>query len=283
MAADPTALTAARVLLDQLGITPQDLYDTPPDSTRPVPTLAQYLPTVLAATTPSARASYSSYWNRALTAFGDRRLDDITATDIQALMLQVAATARRRRTSRDGHAAAEHLLLALRRVYRCARADRHIDIDHDPARRVARPRRLPSTRRALTAHQLTQITTAAATGGQDAPLDALLLRLHTETACRRGGALHLRLGDLDLDLCVLLFREKGGTQRWQPVSPPWPQRCCATPRTAGHTNPTTHCCAPAPTALSPTPATTRCGPVSTPPCHGQPPRTSAPTGYATPP
>jgi integrase/recombinase XerC len=46
-----------------------------------------------------------------------------------------------------------------------------------------------------------------------------VLRLHTETACRRGGALALRPQDLDPDQCLILLREKGETVRWQPVSP----------------------------------------------------------------
>jgi integrase len=59
----------------------------------------------------------------------------------------------------------------------------------------------------------------AATTGNDPELDTLLLRLHTETACRRGGALALRPADLDPDQCLILLREKGETVRWQPVSP----------------------------------------------------------------
>ncbi len=47
----------------------------------------------------------------------------------------------------------------------------------------------------------------------------LLLRLHTETACRRGGALALRPIDFDPDQCLVRLREKGETVRWQPVSP----------------------------------------------------------------
>jgi integrase/recombinase XerC len=50
-------------------------------------------------------------------------------------------------------------------------------------------------------------------------LDTLLLRLHTETACRRGGALALRPADLDSEQCLIRLREKGETVRWQPVSP----------------------------------------------------------------
>lgn len=55
--------------------------------------------------------------------------------------------------------------------------------------------------------------------GNDAILDALLLRLHTETACRRGGALATRLQDLDTDRCLIKLREKGSTVRWQPITP----------------------------------------------------------------
>ena len=46
-----------------------------------------------------------------------------------------------------------------------------------------------------------------------------LLRLHMETACRRGGALALRPHDLDPEQCLIRLREKGETVRWQPVSP----------------------------------------------------------------
>jgi integrase len=60
---------------------------------------------------------------------------------------------------------------------------------------------------------------AAATTGDDPELDTLILRLHTETACRRGGVLALRPADLDPEQCLVLLREKGETVRWQPVSP----------------------------------------------------------------
>ncbi|MFL6143531.1 MAG: tyrosine-type recombinase/integrase [Labedaea sp.] len=64
-----------------------------------------------------------------------------------------------------------------------------------------------------------EINTVARTSGNDTILDALLLRLHTETACRRGGALAIRLADLDPDRCLVRLREKGSTLRWQPISP----------------------------------------------------------------
>jgi integrase len=77
---------------------------------------------------------------------------------------------------------------------------------------------LPSTRRAVADTRLTEVNQTAAATGNDPALDSLLLRLHTETACRRGGALALRPQDLDPDQCLIFLREKGETVRWQPVS-----------------------------------------------------------------
>ena len=57
--------------------------------------------------------------------------------------------------------------------------------------------------------RLAEICQAAADGGDDPELDTLLLRLHTETACRRGGALALRPDDLDSGQCLIRLREKG--------------------------------------------------------------------------
>jgi hypothetical protein len=74
-------------------------------------------------------------------------------------------------------------------------------------------------RRAVPDSRLAQINEVAAATGNDPDLDTLLLRLHTDTACRRGGALALRLADLDPEQCLVLLREKGETTRWQPVSP----------------------------------------------------------------
>jgi integrase len=103
-------------------------------------------------------------------------------------------------------------------VYTRAIADALIGAGASPAHKVVKPRRLPSTRRALNPDELDEINLVARTCGNDVILDALLLRLHTETACRRGGALGLRLMDLDADWGLVRLREKGGTLRWQPIT-----------------------------------------------------------------
>jgi integrase len=81
------------------------------------------------------------------------------------------------------------------------------------------PRRAWARHSTTAAGRATGIQQVVASTGHDVALDALLLRPHIETACWRGGALGLRLGDLDRELCLVLLREKGGTHRWQPVSP----------------------------------------------------------------
>jgi integrase/recombinase XerC len=124
-----------------------------------------------------------------------------------------------RRNARSGRSAREHLVAALHCLYQCAVDDGLIGEADNPARKVAKPRRLPSTRRAVPEAGLAEINEVAAATGDDPELDTLLLRLHTETACRRGGALALRPADLDPDQCLVPLREKGETVRWQPVSP----------------------------------------------------------------
>ena len=93
-----------------------------------------------------------------------------------------------RRNARGGRSAEEHLVAALRCLYQRAVDDGLIAEADNPARKVAKPRRLPSTRRAVPDTRLAEINQAAGATGDDPELDTLPLRLHTETACRRGGA-----------------------------------------------------------------------------------------------
>ncbi|MCW3842125.1 site-specific integrase [Micromonospora yasonensis] len=150
-------------------------------------------------------------------AWGDRPVDAVAASDVEAMKQEMIATARSRRNSRNGRHAGEHVIAAARAFYSRAVADGLIGASASPAHRVAKPRRLPSTRRALTPHELEEINAVVRTSGNDVILDALLLRLHTESACRRGGALALRLVDLDRTNGLVRLTEKG-TVRWQPIS-----------------------------------------------------------------
>ena len=183
------------------------------------PTFAEYIPVVSAPVSDGCRRAYGSYWNRVTDQWGSRRIDEPTPSEIRQLVQHVRANVVPRRNSRGGRSAAEHLIAALRCMYKHAEEDGLITRADNPARKVDKPRRLPSTRRAVADTRLAEINHAAATTGDDPELDTLLLRLHTETACRRGGALALRPQDLDPEQCLILLREKGETVRWQPVSP----------------------------------------------------------------
>ena len=206
------------LVLERMGLTPADLLAAP--KTRPAaPTFAEYIPVVSALVSDGCRKAYGSYWNRVTDQWGSRRIDEPTPSEIRQLVQHVRANVVPRRNSRGGRSAAEHLIAALRCLYKHAEEDGLIDPAGNPARKVDKPRRLPSTRRAVAGKRLAEINHAAATTGDDPELDTLLLRLHTETACRRGGALALRPQDLDPEQCLILLREKGETVRWQPVSP----------------------------------------------------------------
>jgi integrase len=212
------AVDAALLILERMGLSPDDLTATPRQRP-PVPTFADYVPVVAAAVTRGTLKAYGSYWNRVLDHWGDRRLDEPTPSEIRQLVTHVRASVVQRRNARGGRGAAENLIAALRCLYRHAQDDGLIGEHDNPARKVDKPRRLPSTRRAVADTRLAEINQVAATTGDDPELDTLILRLHTETACRRGGALALRPADLDREQCLIMLREKGETVRWQPVSP----------------------------------------------------------------
>jgi integrase len=214
----PTELEAARLLLARMGITPTDLLGVRP-ARPPVPTFATYVPVVAAAVSAGTLRAYGSYWNRVVQEWGERHLDQVRPSEIEQLRARVQVNVVARRNARGGRSAAEHLVAALRCLYKHAVADGYLEAADNPAAKVAKPRRLPSTRRAIADTRLAEINEIAASTGDDPALDSLLIRLHTETACRRGGALALRPRDLDPDQCLIFLREKGGTVRWQPISP----------------------------------------------------------------
>ena len=183
-----------------------------------MPAFAGYVPVVSAAVTGGTRRAYGTCWNRITGQRGTRRLDEPTPPEIKQLAAYVRANAVPRRNARGGRSAAEHLIAAPRCLYKRAEHDGLTGEKDNPARKAGKPRRLPSTRRAVAGTRLAEVNQAAAAG--DGPgLDTPILRLHTETARRRGGAPALRPADLDPGQCPALLREKGETVRWQPVSP----------------------------------------------------------------
>ncbi|MEV4130484.1 site-specific integrase [Nocardia sp. NPDC049707] len=221
-------VAAVRMMMDRLNLTLAELSDDTGAATS-VPTFGDYIP-VVADSMPASRTRdhYQTYWTKILAQPGwaERPLNEPTAVELQALCEVIRTQRLIRRNGRDGREVVRHVIDALRRVYKHAEDNRIMDPRDNPAARLTKPRRTRSNRRALPEDILTEINRVAATTGNDPQLDTLLLRLHTETACRRGGALALRPQDLDPVQSVILLREKGGTQQWQPVSPTLMRALC---------------------------------------------------------
>ncbi|MCX4097937.1 tyrosine-type recombinase/integrase [Nocardia sp. alder85J] len=210
-------LDAARLILDKLGIRPEQLIDQP-STTVPIPTFRQYIPQLQNTLTPGTLRTYSPYLRRLTDTWGDRRLDEPTPLELEQLIERTRRTARIRSNSRDGRSAAEHMTNALRYLYKHAAEDGYL-ASGNPAGAILQPPRHPSLRTSLPTPLLAAIIDTATTTGNDPDLDTLILRLHIETACRRSGVLNLRPRDLDPTQCLILLREKGHTTRWQPISP----------------------------------------------------------------
>lgn len=120
---------AVRILLSELGLSIEDLQHTQ----GPTPTIAEYLPRVIEASGPGATRTYATYWTRILSAIGERRLDEVTATDIEALMQQAARERVHRRSDRGGTSTREHMVRAMRAIYSRAVADNLILASRNPA------------------------------------------------------------------------------------------------------------------------------------------------------
>jgi integrase/recombinase XerC len=156
-----TEVQAARMLLEKMGISPADLLPVPA-TPQGAPAFADYIPRVSEAVSAGTRRVYGTYWNRVIQAWGQRPITSVTPLEISQFAEQVKASVVERRNARGGRGAAEHLIAALRCLYKHAIADGILAEDQNPAARVPKPRRLRSTRRALPDDRLEELSLAAA-------------------------------------------------------------------------------------------------------------------------
>ncbi|MFI9536803.1 tyrosine-type recombinase/integrase [Nocardia fusca] len=182
-------------------------------------TFDDFIPHILAAESDAQRQCYGAYWRLLRTEWGPRRLADPTPTEILQVMNRYKAGAVVRSNWRGGSAATRNLLHGIRRLYRLAELDGLITPAANPAAKVPMPPKLQSTRHALTPHQVAELGRIAVETGNDPELDALIVRLHIETACRREAALKLRVDELSVNDSTVLLHHKGGVDAWHPISP----------------------------------------------------------------
>ena len=181
-------------------------------------TVGEFLPFVDAATPEGARDTYRTYWRRLVEKMGNRQLAAVKTSQLRSFILQTKknAVTKPRSNSRFGVSAQESCVSALRRFFKLALEDGYVT--RNPMEGVEKPSRLPSRRRAFSDEEVAELYAVTTNGGDDPVLDTLLLRFHLETGARRGGALSLRLRDLDHARQCLRLREKNYCERWQPVS-----------------------------------------------------------------
>lgn len=210
----------ARVLLEEvhrLGLDPRDLIAAGGALDDRVPTLAAFIDTIAPTFTPATAATYRPYWRLTTTHLGDRHLHDVDLEDLAAVVDAAVQRAQRARPGSTGRSSKETCVAALRALF--ARATAAGLVTANPAAALAKPRRARSRRRALDDHELAELISAVRTTSRDPDLDLLLVRFHLESGARRQGALDLRGRDLDQRRATVWLREKGDTEREQPVSP----------------------------------------------------------------
>lgn len=179
------------------------------------PTLAEYVPVVAASYQRRSR-TYNSYWNLLVERLGSLALGQVTFDDLQGVADEAARRAKTRRCGSDGRASRESCVAAMRAVF--GRADRAGLVETNRALLVAKPRRLPNRRRALSQAELEDVWAEVTATARDPGLDLLLLRFHLESGARRMGAINLRVRDLDHSRQTVWLREKFDSEREQPVS-----------------------------------------------------------------
>lgn len=218
--ASASDIATARMLLERLNVSLDDLQadlDHPLDI-KATPTFAEFIPEARRATSAGSLKAYDTYWKRLEEKWPHRRLNEPSTMEFIQLAEWLKANRVVRRTDRGGDGVIENFVGAVRRLYSLARAAGHIDERRDPSIALRKPDRPASLRRPLVYERLAALGDVAGSTGDDPELDVLIIRLHSETACRRGGALALRPMDLDVEQCLILLREKGKSDRWQPVS-----------------------------------------------------------------
>jgi integrase len=208
---------AAEIVLVKLGLSLNQVADLA--KPKVMPTFAEYAPEVEKTTPETSSKTWKFYWNVLVDEWGDRPIDEPRASEINQLANLVQQRAAAKSPSYTGQGARSLFIDAVKCFYRCAAGDKLITLAESPVATIKNSKHRNTSRRALTPRELTDINQAAANSGPDPLLDSLVLRLHSETACRVGGALNLRRRDLNPMDCTILLREKGGKNRRQPVSP----------------------------------------------------------------
>ncbi|MGD5408104.1 hypothetical protein QUS89_22695, partial [Xanthomonas citri pv. citri] len=115
-------------------------------------------------------------------------------------------------------------------------ADDQITQSRDISQRLAKPGKKPSSRRAFTRTEYSELWATVVSGGDDPELDALLVETVLVTGARREGLLNLNLNHLDAVRVSLWLDEKNGRVDEQPATADLLRRLAAFAHSRGSTH-----------------------------------------------
>lgn len=182
--------------------------------------VADYVPLVMDAMSVNTRKGWKTYADVIVTLWGERQLDEVLTTDIQAAARNIQAQAVRRANSNMGTGAAEGFISCARAVWNRAVVDGLVA--NNPAKGAPKPtRRPPQARRALTMAELGQVQQVLAST-DDPQLAIAVFRIFLETGARRSELLGLRVQDVSRTaqgpVLTLEVGTKRHSMRHQPIT-----------------------------------------------------------------
>ncbi|NKY34951.1 hypothetical protein HGA13_18005 [Nocardia speluncae] len=137
---EPDVVSAdLRIPLDHLGVDSDSLARAA--AARLMPTFAEYIGHLESVVPAETLRTYRPYWRRLVHAWPEHRLDTPTPRDLDTLIDHTRRNAETRRNTRAGHAAANHMIDALRCLYRTAIDEGHLTPLTNPAARGRSVRR----------------------------------------------------------------------------------------------------------------------------------------------
>lgn len=190
----------------------------------PAPTHTAFFPIVLNAAPDSSARTYKTGFKRLVAHFGATPISAVHINELDE-MCSSLLKATRASGRADGTGAVRGFISAARFWY--GLAVKHGYRTDNPARQLTMPARRRRVRRALTEDELNDLYRVVGGTGNDPALDLLLLDFHRETAARMGGALTLRVCDVNPARSSVLLREKYGHEREVPLSPSLIRQCLA--------------------------------------------------------
>ena len=197
----------------------------------------------------STYRAYNTHWKQLESAFGMRLIHTITADEIIALSndaaLRAINTSNIRRAKKEALGVATTPSNGSRARNMCVdaakalwqKADSIGATKTNPTEKMKRSRNTKSKRHGLKAYQLEELFNVAATGGNDPVLEHTILWTISEGACRRGGIINMKLGDINRERQTVTLYEKNDSNSEQPITLALMQRLLGLADQRGSTKP----------------------------------------------